>query len=323
VSLIRSQLQVTISGPDIDGGEIDIRCSLIDQDTSNRKSCPNGQTALIKDLKRAAGLTVEDDGDDTGVFTMPILVQDRSWFESSLSVSHGELSAVEIVTKNQTKSISLALSDAVDSGLPATPYKVDLAGKIKDKTDLEIDLVRSASAPGKLFNSDGDTIYISGSSIPVSGDDLLLRQPVVGSISVEYTVTGQEQAVSISPRAGSVENNYQSTLWVVSSCGEIQHFDIEVPECWQQSWWGDNGFPGNLLGDEPGAGDVAALEPPNYADGEDLYLSWLVCGDKPAADQVTEGHFQDLPGTGPVCHPGVRLSELKNRCGEDGDEWIE
>lgn len=320
---MQTHLSIIISGPEETGEGVDVRCSLVEQDTRNRSSCPNGQKSIIDTLKRAAGLTVASVGQGDGIFRMPILVQDRSGYQSSLSLSHGGLEDNGVVSRNRTINISLSLSDAVDSGVPGTPYKVDLAAKIKSATDLEIDFLRTVTAPGKLLNSAGDTVYNSGSPLTTTGDFVLLRDKVVGKISVSYVVSGIEKVAVIPPREDATEYNYQSTLWVVSSCGEIQHFEIEGSDCWQQAWWRDNGYHGDLLDD--GGGDAEVIEPPNYADGDDKHFNWLVCGDKPAADQQTADYFKDAPGSGVVVYPGVKFSTIKNipnRCGDNDDEWV-
>lgn len=296
-------------------GEIDIRCNLVEQDTSARKRCPAGQSALLDAMRSAAGLSVSDrSDDDDGVFTMPILVQNRSGFDGTLSLSHGELSEPEITTLNREIKISLSLSDGEPSGIAATPYKVDLAAKIKSAVDLEPDVIRSVSAPGKLFDGSGDTVYSAGYALPVSGDFLLLRERVIGSVSVAYTVTGQLQTASIPPREDAATGNYEASLWIASMCGKVDNYSIEVPECFQQDWWSKNGFPGDLLGG--GIGDVNITSPPNYAEGEDISNEWLVCGRHRAANQETAGRYKDAPGTGEVYYPGVKESELpvNGRC---------
>lgn len=312
---MRSHLSITIHGPATDG-DVDVRCALASQDTNKRKPCPNGQTSLINAIKKAAGFEIADDGEyDDDVFTMPILVQDRSGFQSSLSLSNGELSTGEIVSKKQTETLKISLSDAVSSGIESTPYKVDLAAKIKSKTDLEIDTIISVITPGRLFNSSGSVVYNSGSLIQTSDDFLLLKEPVTGSITISYIVTGQEYTATISPRTDAVEYNYQSSLWVVSSCGEIQHFEIEVPDCWQQAWWGKNGFPSDIFDDD---GEAEVIEPPNEAKPKDQSFRWELCGNKKAADNDTAGYFQKKLNTNAeICYPGVVCSDDCRCCNDN------
>lgn len=297
-------VNISAANDPVDGGEIDIRCNLVQQDTSRRKRCPNGQGALIDALRARAGLSIPDRSDeDADVFTMPILTQDRSGFDSSLSLSHGDLSEPEITTQNDTVSIQLSLSDFSSSGDEATPYKVDLAAKVKAKVGLEIDFIRSAKATGRLFDSAGDVVYQSGTPLITSGDDLLTRKPVVGNISVAYTVSGQLQTATIPPREDAAAGNYEASLWIASTCGKVSHFEIEVPECFQRAWWQNNGLPGQ------GGGDFELIEQPNYAEKTDAHYNWLTCGLHEAADQQTTDAFSEVPGDGPVYYPGVRLTK--------------
>ena len=317
VTLIQHQLVVVLTGTaNPADGDVDIRCSLADQETDKRKPCPFGQTALINSIKRAAGLTVQDDGDDDrGVFAMPIFTQDRSGWRSSLALSHGSLSDPKIVTEKNTLNIDITLSDAAESGIEGTPYAVNLFEKIKSQTDLEPDLLTSVTAPGRLFDGKGNVIYTSGSPLPHSGDHVLLRSPVVGKVTVSYTVTGQRQIATISPRPDAAQNNYQSTLWITSSCGQSQHYNIEVPECMQQAWYKEHGYPLDFL--DPEDGETVIEDPQHYAEGADIELTWELCGNKKAANQTTTDFFDSkLPGSGPVCFPGQRCVDIKgNPCG--------
>lgn len=314
---MQTHLQVTITGAAEDtSGDIDIRCNLVDQDSDNRKRCPNGQSALIDEIRSRAGFSVVDrsDDDNDDVFTMPVFTQNRSGWNSSLSMSHGSLSEPETVTRNQTTKVQLSLGDFSSSGDKANPYKVDLASKILTGADLEVDFILSAKSPGRLFDSVGTVVYTSGTPLIISGDNLLTRLPVVGNISVSYTVSGQLQTASIHPRDDVAAGNYDVSLWIASTCGQVSNFEIEVPECYQQAWWGKNGYPGEE------AGDVEITEPPNYADQLDIDNNWLTCGRHKAADQQTAERYKDAPGTGEVYYPGIKESELAgDEC--KSEEW--
>lgn len=305
MSLIRSQLKVYISGPTKDRADVDIRCSLTDQDASKRKRCPAGQSTLIDLMRSTAGLSTADYGDagDDAVFTMPILTQDRSGFSSSLSLSHGTLSDGEIVTQNETVSISLKLSDFEADG---EYYTADLFELVKSDTGLEPDLIRSAKTPGKLFGSDGGTVYQSGSTLTVTDDKLIVREPVVGTVSVNYTVTGQLQTATIAPREGETTNNYTSSLWIASSCGKVEYFDVEVPECFQKDF--NKSYPS-----DPSETEIE--EPPNYADPKDIDFTWDLC----CVRELKSGDedFFDLPEGSKICYPGKVCGEGEG-CGGCG-----
>ncbi|MBW2688301.1 MAG: hypothetical protein JRC99_00030 [Deltaproteobacteria bacterium] len=281
-----------------------MRCNLVHQDAIKRKRCPSGQSALIDAIRTRAGLSITDRGDEaTDVFTMPILTQNRTGWNNSLALSHGELSEPEVFTKNGTVSINLSLGDFSPSGNEVNPYKTDLAMKVNAKIELEIDLIRSAISPGRLFGADSKVIYQSGSPLTISGDNLLTRKPVVGNISVAYTVSGQLQVATSSPREDAQAGNYELSLWIVSTCGQVSNFEIKVPECFQRAWWEENGYPG----------DVESTEPPNYSKKKDVNYSWIECGLHEAADQQTTNAFADVPGNGPVYYPGIKLEKQERR----------
>lgn len=299
---------ISAANDPVDGGGIDVRCNLVQQDTSKRKRCPNGQSALIDELRTRAGLSIADRGDeDPEVFTMPILVQDQSGWDSSLSLSYGELSEAEIVTQNDTVSLQLSLGDFTASGNQTNPYKTYLAGKVKAKIGLDVDFIRSVTAPGRLFDSAGDVVYQSGSLMTTSGDDLLTRAPVVGNISVSYTVSGQLQTATSTTREDAAAGNYELSLWIASTCGQVSHFEIEVPECFQQSWWNKNGYPGQTTG------DAEITEPPNYAKPKDVSFVWALCCKKELISG-DRAFFPNVPANKSVCFDGVACDTLDN-CG--------
>jgi hypothetical protein len=292
--LFKQYLLISVHGPGAPDGEIDARCVRTNQDTKQQKSCPAGQVSMTTALKRLAGFDVGDeetDGGD-GVFTMPIFRQDLSIHGSSLSVSYGSLSEPTLKTKSENVVVRISASDAVVNDTGSLAYKVNIA----EKLDLVPDRISGAKTPGKLFNNAGKAIYQTGAPLPVSGDFILLREPVNGNVTVSYTVTGFEQELSISPREEQPDNNYQSTLYVVSSCGQVLGASVEVPQCWQEDYRNKSG----------GGVTVIVDDPPPEAEPRDLKLNWDECSLE--LNGGDDGIFDDLPGSGPIYYPGTRTS---------------
>jgi len=299
--VFKQYLLISVHGPGDPDGEIDTRCVRTEQDTPARKSCPAGQVSMATAIKRLAGFDVSDEetGGGNGVFTMPIFRQDLSVHSSSLSVSYGSLSEPTLKTKSENVVVRISASDAVADG---TEYKVNIA----EKLELVPDRISGVKTPGKLFNNAGVAVYQTGVPLPVSGDFILLREPVNGNVNVSYTVTGFEQELSISPRAEQPNNNYQSTLYVASSCGQVLSISVEVPLCWQRDYWNIFGYPG------AGGGTDVTDDPPPEAEPEDLKLNWDECTLE--LNGGGDGFFDNLPGSGPIYYPGTRVNP---RCGKD------
>jgi hypothetical protein len=59
----------------------------------------------------------------------------------------------------------------------------------------------------------------------------------------------------------------------------------------------------------------------NYAEPTDINHSWELCGPKYAADGETEAYFKDVPGTGRIAYPGVRIPNPESSPCYDGGDY--
>jgi len=246
-------LAAKYSRPELDGTEEP--CVALSQSTSS--PCSTDADLLAALIALITGQPLPEFAEGGGTYTTKIKAQ-STVSSYQLHVTHGTLGDRQTFTENKTELVSVTGADWTVEG-------VDMSGRF----ELEFDNLVLASFVGDVFDADGNPI--PPPHVSISGNFLVFDPACIGTLSVTYQATWDEYTLDIDGREDEPENNYQSTVYAESECGNIDSTPVAIPDCVQAGW--NSQYPW----DNPFDDDSAEVDPVPDADPVDANLSWEYC----------------------------------------------
>ena len=260
----------TITAPEPDTEPRQAPCYVQQQqDVEDTVPC-SGNQALLNELLRLMGFDIPVPEQPEEYSTQIKIKPKNAYTDLNISFSGNVTTDGGRWEQSEgTQSVSISGSDFVPSG--AGGY-VDLAEKLNL---VETDKIKTAKWTGTVYDADLSPLTISSIASVDSDNRLQLKQAVNGELLVTVSETYQIIDTKVTPRAGEGENAYQSSV-IIDCDGVPARYEINVPDCYQNSLYNRSGWPG--FGDGIGDVTVTGDGPPEFVDPVDAENEWCLCG---------------------------------------------
>lgn len=278
MALIKRRMEMlvastTIAAPEPETEPLEEPCYVQQQQDAEDTVPCSGDQALLNELLRLMGFDVPAP-ELPEEYSTQIKIKPKDGY-TNLNISFSGNVTTDGGKWDQSdgqQTISISSADFVPSG--GGGY-VDIAAKLKNI--VETDTVSGLRWVGSVYDNNlSEMIPKPGVTID-SKKHLPLSQAVNGELLVTVSEAYQIFDIKVSPEEEAGENAYQSSVIVETDGCEAQptRYEINVPECYPNSWLDKYGWPGS----DDNIGDaIVDDQPPKFVEPSDLEKEWCVCG---------------------------------------------